>query len=60
MTWGAGALVGALAAGRAFEVAGPDGMPWLLGALLFAFGLVLAALLPRHLRDSTPHEKKAA
>jgi MFS family permease len=50
MTWGAGALFGALAAGRAFELYGPDGMPWLLAILLLAFGVGLTMTIPKHLR----------
>lgn len=52
MTWGAGALAGSLATGRAFELFGPDGMPWLLAILLFIFAAGLTMTLPGHLRQS--------
>lgn len=50
MTWGTGALAGALATGHVFEAYGPDGMPWFLAVVLVGFGLILTTLLPGHLR----------
>jgi MFS family permease len=39
--WGLGALLGALAAGWAFQIFGPDGLPYTLAALFAAFILAM-------------------
>jgi MFS family permease len=56
MTWGAGALTGALGTGWAFDTFGPDGMPAFLALFLAAAFILIAITLPRHLHEAARRE----
>jgi MFS family permease len=60
MTWGGGALIGALASGWAMQAFGPEGMPGFLAVFLCAAFIVFAATLPKHLRQASAREKSRA
>jgi MFS family permease len=57
VTWGSGALVGALATGWALDIFGPEGMPGFLAVFLSVAFILFAATLPRHLRQAAAREK---
>jgi MFS family permease len=51
MTWGAGALIGALGAGSAMQVFGPDGLPY---GLAISFAIFLAIMVWREKQKARP------